>query len=421
MLLCVEETRELRGCVDVPGSKSYTHRALFTASLGKKSRIRNPLVSSDTLATRKACEALGAEITERGNSWIVEGVDGIIDFREEVIDVGNSGTTLRFITPLAALSDKWIKITGDSSIRERPMKPLLDSLREQAEIESNGGFPPLRLRNKGGSLDGKTRIRGDVSSQYISALLLAAPLRGLEINLEGELKSRPYVDLTLEVMEKAGIKVDRMDGGFYVGRQSYSGLDYRVPGDYSSAANILAPCSFIDSDVELRNLYRDRQGDRRMIDILREMGVPLKQGEDYVKVRKAESLDAVEFDASDTPDIVLPLVAVACFAQGKSVFRNTGHLRFKESDRLEACNEFRKLGASVEVLRGDIEVKGPMKAQPADMRGFHDHRVVMALASAALNTAGGVSRIDSADMLNVSFPNYLGVMKSLGARMWMEE
>ncbi|MEA1924384.1 MAG: 3-phosphoshikimate 1-carboxyvinyltransferase [Candidatus Altiarchaeota archaeon] len=420
MLLCVKETGELRGAVKIPGSKSYTHRALVTASLGKKSQIRNPLVSSDTLATKKACEALGAKITDRGGDWIVEGVDGVIDFEKDVIDVGNSGTTLRFITPLAALSDKWIRITGDASISGRPMKPLLDSLKGWAEIESSNGFPPIRLRKKKEVVDGRIRVWGNVSSQYISALLLVAPLVGLGIKIDGGLKSRPYVDLTLEVMEKAGVKVESRVGEFYVERQNYGGLDYRVPGDYSSAANILAPCSFIESDVELKNLYRDRQGDRMILDILEKMGVSLRMGADYVRVRNAGSLDAIELDASDTPDIVLPLVAVACFAKGKSVFRNIGHLRFKESDRLKACNEFRKLGARVKVLKDSIEVEGPMKAKPAEMRGFKDHRVVMALACAALKTGGGVSRIDSADMLNVSFPNYLGMMQSLGARMWVE-
>ncbi len=420
MLLCVEETRKLRGAVEIPGSKSYTHRALLTAALGEKSRIRNPLVSSDTLATKDACEALGARITEVGGDWVVEGVGGVIDFEEDVIDVGNSGTTLRFITPLAALSDKWIEITGDSSIKGRPMKPLLDSLGGWADIESQEGFPPMRLRRKRGVPKEDVKVRGDISSQYISALLLAAPLVGLGVNISGDLKSRPYVDLTLEVMEKAGVRVEEREGGFYVGRQCYRGLDYRVPGDYSSAANILAPCSFIESDVKLENLYVDRQGDRRILEILEDMGVHLRSGEDYVRVRNAESLDAVEFDASDTPDIVLPLVAVACFAKGKSVFKNIGHLRFKESNRLEACNEFRRLGAKIRVLKDGIEVEGPMKSKPAKMRGFKDHRVVMALACAALNTGGGVSRIDSASMLNVSFPNYLGMMQSLGARMWVE-
>jgi len=423
MALCVKKTNQLYGDVSIPGSKSYTHRALIIASLGGSSQIRNPLVSSDTLATKKACEALGAEITDRGGDWIVRGVEGEINFRKDTIDVSNSGTTLRLFTALAALSGKHIRLLGDSSINSRPMKPLLDALSGWATIESDGGYPPLRLKNKRGAFgDEKIRIRGDVSSQFISALLIVAPLVGLEIEIIGVLKSRPYVEMTLELMNKAGMRVEVFDKGFFVEKQAYGGYDYTVPGDYSSAANILAPAAFIESDVVLRNLYQnDSQGDKKILDVLEQMGAEIKRGEDYVRIRKAESLVAVDFDAQNTPDIVLPLVAVACFAKDISFFRNIEHLRFKESNRLDACNEFSKLGASVRVLKDSVQVMGSSKIKAANMQGFDDHRVVMALAAAALNAVDGISRIDSAAMLNVSFPNYIEVMNSLGADLWLED
>jgi 3-phosphoshikimate 1-carboxyvinyltransferase len=190
-----------------------------------------------------------------------------------------------------------------------------------------------------------------------------------------------------------------------------------VPGDYSSAANILAPCSFIQSDVELRNLFKDDiQGDKKVVDILSEMGAELEYGKESIFVKGSDNLKPVQVDASNTPDIVLALVSAACLAKGTSLFKNIGHMRYKESDRIKACNEFRKLGVLVETGKDYVKVAGAGKLRAAKLRGYEDHRVVMALAGTCLR-AEGESVIGSADMLNVSFPNYLESMQSLGARM----
>ncbi len=421
MKLCVEKTEKLRGVVAVPGSKSYTHRALIASSLSGKARIIKPLISADTLSTKEACEAFGAVIEERDRDWIVEGVKGELDLERDVIDSGNSGTTFRFITALSALSAREVTVTGDESIQKRPIKPLLDALKDIAEIKDSNGFAPLRIKSKGKIINSTVEIRGDVSSQYISGLLLTAPLVGLDIKLTSELKSRPYVDITLDVLRQAGVKVDVRGDGFTVEKQEYRDTEYRIPGDYSTAANILCPCAFIDSDVEVKNLDRgDKQGDRKILDILEDMGADIERGKDSVRIKNAEGLKPLEVDVTDIPDLVLPLVAVCCFADGKSVIKNAGHLRYKESDRLNACNEFSKLGADVKVREDEITVNGPTEIKAAELKGFSDHRVVMALASAAMKTEKGVSRIDSADMLNISFPKYLESMRNLGANMRTE-
>jgi len=421
MWLCVEKTDSLEGVVEAPPSKSYTHRALIVSMLAKKSRIRNPLISSDTMATKNACESLGAEILEKNGDWIVNGVDGIIDVKRDVIDVKNSGTTLRFIASLAALSKKEVEITGDKSIRQRPISELLNGLKDLAYIKDTNGFAPIRIRNKGDIEDVSIKIRGDISSQFISSLLLIAPMMGLEIIITTPLKSKPYVDITIDVMKKAGIDIKKTDNGFYVKKQKYKNIDYKIPGDFSSAANILCPCSFIESNVEIKNLSMDdKQGDKRVIDILRDIGAILKIKKNSVKIMNGENLNAMNIDASDIPDLVPPLVSVFCFSNGTSLIKNIEHLKYKECNRLNACKEFRKLGVDIEIGDDKILIKGPNRIKSATLRAFNDHRMVMALASAAMKAESGVTRIDSADMLNVSFPKYLEDMQRLGARMWIE-
>ncbi|RLG97753.1 3-phosphoshikimate 1-carboxyvinyltransferase, partial [Candidatus Bathyarchaeota archaeon] len=284
----VRKTEFLCGSVQAPSSKSYTHRAIIAASLSEgRSLIKKPLVCDDTLATIDACKALGAEMQIKADSIEVSGKSKP-NTPEDVIFCRDSGSTIRFLTPVCALAPGISVLTGGKSLRRRPMAPLLEALRQlgvRCYSARGDGRPPLIVFG-GGIKGGRAEIRGDVSSQFVSGLLFASPKADsdVELVLKTPLKSKPYVDMTVEVLQECGVKIvfepDRQAFIIESG-QIYTPLDYEVEGDYSSAAFILAAAALIESEVEVTNLRRDSiQGDRRIIDILREMGVRLEVKED---------------------------------------------------------------------------------------------------------------------------------------------
>jgi len=389
MILKIKHTEKLQGTVTAPPSKSYTHRAIIIASLADgKSVISNPLISADTLASINACKAIGAEIEVKNDKIIVDGVRGNPTLPEKIIDVENSGTTLRIMAAVASLCNGKVTLTGDESVQERPMQPLL---------------------------------RGDISSQFISGLLISAPCMSEDttIFITTELRSKPYIDLTLDVMEEFGVKV-KLDGNkFQVrGNQGYRAIDYGIEGDYSSAAFILAAASLLDSKVTVKNLViESKQGDRKIIDILREMGVDLKVDRDEIKISGNGGLNGIELDMSNTPDLV-PIVAVlGSVAKGKTLIKNVEHLRYKESDRLKAIStELRKMGARIRERRDGLEIEGTNLLKGAKLHGWNDHRIVMALAVAGL-IAKGETTIDNAEAIDISFPDFVDTMKRLGSHI----
>lgn len=421
MELRIRPAKELSGSVTIPPSKSYTHRAVIIASLAQgSSTIHNPLLSEDTIASIEACRKIGAQIKVLDEKIEVKGVFGVPKAPKDVIDVKNSGTTLRVMTPVCSLCSEEVTLTGDDSIRERPMQPLLDAL-EQLGVQTSSANGKAPVSVQGPLTGGRCRIVGDISSQFISGLLVACALTRNEtsIDLITPLKSQPYVDLTLDVVEKFGGQIEKGTNAFRVpGSQIYRGINYLVEGDYSSAAFLMVAAALTESDVTVTNISSNsKQGDRRIIDILRAMGVNIQVKETSVTVRGAGDLDGIQIDLGDSPDL-LPIIAViGALANGKTLIKNVGHLRYKESDRLKAITtELNKMGAHVKEGNDYLEIKGVESLKGTHLSGWGDHRIVMALAIAALR-AKGETIITHAETIPVSFPGFDKTMKSLGADM----
>jgi len=422
MDLIVRPSKALNGVLSVPPSKSYTHRAIILASLAwGTSTVYNPLLSEDTLASIEACRKIGAEIgIDKEKNIKIKGVFGIPKTPADAIDVKNSGTTLRIMTPVCSLCDEKVVLTGDESIRKRPMQPLLDAL-EQLGVKttSMAGLPPVSVLGPLGG--GNCMIRGDISSQFISGLLIATPLAGKETGIKviTDLKSRPYIDVTLDVINKFNGVVERGQDSFRVeGEQVYKSTNYVIEGDYSSAAIVLAAAALTESEVTIDNLQTEsKQGDRKIMDILRSMGANLQATEKAVTITGSGDIYGVEVDLSDAPDIVPVVAVLGALAKGKTLIKNVGHLRFKESDRLKAMTtELKKMGARIKEGKDFLEIHGVDALKGTKVHGWNDHRVVMCLAVAALR-AEGETIIDGAESIPVSFPDYVERMLELGADM----
>ncbi|MEA1984925.1 MAG: 3-phosphoshikimate 1-carboxyvinyltransferase [Euryarchaeota archaeon] len=412
---------EVHGKVMAPPSKSYTHRAIAIGALSDRSVIHRPLLSADTKATIRACEMFGASIDIEDDDLIIEGVNGSPVVPENVIDVANSGTTLRFMTAIAALTDGVTILTGDDSIRARPNGPLIDVLRDlSVDVYSTRGNGCAPIVIRGGMKGAIVKIDGSISSQFISALLIACPLitGSTTLSIKGVLKSKPYVDVTMEVVSAAGVDifVDSTNNMKFMipAKQRYDLDDYMVPGDFSSASYLLAAAAVTGSKVTVQNLFPSKQGDVIILDVLRRMGasVDWDEGTGEVTVRGNE-LHGITFDAGATPDLVPTIAVLGAVADGVTVIENAEHVRYKETDRLHAmATELGKMGIDVREDTDRLTITGGNPAG-ADLHGWHDHRIVMALTIAGL-VAGGTT-IDTAEAIFISYPNFFDNMRSIGA------
>ena len=420
MELTVSRSR-VSGRVEAPPSKSYTHRGILAGALGDGVRVLNPLRSADTEASTRCARGLGASIDERGGDIVIDGVDGAPKTPDDVLDCGNSGTTTRLFAGAASLVDGLAVLTGDESLRSRPNGPLLSSLRElgaTARSTRGDGRAPLVV---GDSLEGgKTTIDGSVSSQFISSLLFASPLTdGATVAIEGTLKSRPYVDITLEVLAEMGIDVHETDDGFEVpGGQRYTSDEFRVPGDFSSASYPLA-AGAVAGEAHVENLYPSAQGDEAILEILKRMGASVDWDRDDGVARvsgDADDLTGVTFDASNNPDLTPTVAALGAAAGGETRIVDAEHVRYKETDRLEAmATELGKMGAVIDEERDALYVDGESsELVGAHVDGRHDHRVVMALGVAGL-VAEGETTVETAESVDVSYPGFADDLAALGA------
>jgi 3-phosphoshikimate 1-carboxyvinyltransferase len=420
------------GRVRAPPSKSYTHRAILAAGYSDEATVRDPLVSADTRATMRAVEAFGgtvdggADDIEDGSEQVaVTGFDGRPGVPDDVIDCANSGTTTRIVTACGALADGLSVLTGDDSLRSRPQGPLLDAIRQlggRAESTRGNGQAPLVVGD--GIEGGEVSIPGDVSSQYITALLMAGAVTesGVEIELETALKSAPYVDITIEVLADFGVDAERTAEGFRVpGGQSYrpTGGEYAVPGDFSSMSYLLAAGAVAAADGEtvvVEGARPSAQGDSAIVEILDSMGASVawdrEAGE--ITVPRA-SLSGTTVDVGDTPDLLPTIAALGAVADGDTVIENCEHVRYKETDRVEAmAEELSKLGASVTEEQDRLTIHGDESdLTGARVDGRHDHRIVMSLAVAGL-AADGETVVEGAEHVDVSFPDFFDALRSLG-------
>ncbi|MFB6256988.1 MAG: 3-phosphoshikimate 1-carboxyvinyltransferase, partial [Haloplanus sp.] len=346
----------VRGQARAPPSKSYTHRAVLAAGYSDGAVVADPLVSADTRATMRAVEAFGGRIERADDELGVAGFAGRPGVPDDVIDCANSGTTARIVTACAALADGLTVLTGDDSLRSRPQGPLLDAIDQldgRAESTRGNGQAPLVV---GGNVGGGTvSIPGDVSSQYITALLMAGAVteNGVDIDLQTELKSAPYVDITLEVLDAFGVEAMETDAGYRVpGGQRYEREDaYPVPGDFSSMSYPLAAGAVAgDEDgVVVEGAYPSAQGDSAIVDVLERMGADISWDREAgeITVRRSD-LSGVEVDVGDTPDLLPTVAVLGAAADGDTRIVNCEHVRYKETDRVRAmATELETLGAAV--------------------------------------------------------------------------
>ncbi len=418
----VRKSERLKGDICAPASKAYTQRMLVAAALSHgTSKISSPLVSDDTEATLRAVTALGAEVEVAEECWTVEGAQPL-KVAQTLIDCGESGATLRFMLPVAALAAEPSVFVLGKSLEQRPIEPLLQSL-QQLGVETYsqhlGGKTSIYVRG-GGISGGKTTLPGDVSSQFISGLMFACPMAqtDTEITLTTPLESKNYVEMTKTVLAEHGIKMLIPENRIYIpSKQKYEPYDHRVPGDFSSAAFLLAAAAITCSDVSVKNLdYETMQGDKAIVDILKQMNVECQVRPDHVEVEgKGGFLEAVDVDARDIPDLVPACAALVCYTYGTSKIHHAHRLRYKESDRLASLYlELKKMGADITIGEGSLTVEGPCTLNGAVIDPHNDHRIAMACAVAALG-ASGETQIKNAECVRKSYPKFFSDLRALGA------
>ena len=410
---------QAQGTITLPGSKSISNRTLLLAALSEGvTEIRDLLVSDDTQRMLEALQALGIKIEKLSETdWRVHGCSGNIPNKNADLFLGNAGTAFRPLTAALALSNGHYHLHGVPRMHERPIRDLVDALRQiGANIEylGNEGFPPLKISPANVDVSKPIQIRGDVSSQFLTALLMALPLTGKQATIEvvGELISKPYIEITLNLMAKFGVQIQRQDwqnfsifaNNFYVGQ----GL-YFVEGDASSASYFLAAGVIGGGPVRLEGVHKDSiQGDIRFTDALRDMNAMISWHGNCLESEHHPnlSLQAINLDCNHIPDAAMTLAILALFAEGTTTLRNIASWRVKETDRIAAmATELRKVGAIVEEGSDYIKITPPAQLTPnAVIDTYDDHRMAMCFSLISL---GGVPiTINDPKCVAKTFPNY---------------
>jgi 3-phosphoshikimate 1-carboxyvinyltransferase len=410
----------LEATVTMPGSKSYSQRALVLAALAEgKSVLRNPLVAEDTSHLIAALRLLGADILSRNGDLFVTGTGGRLANPGREIYLGNNGTAMRILTGLVSIGRGTFTLTGDQRLRERPIEPLLAALRSlgiDARSLSREGYPPVVIRTSG-LQGGKVTLRDIESSQYISALLLCAPYGTGDtlIELEGRVPSLPYVDMTIEAMKQFGVDVQRDTARSYLVKsgQRYRGIRYRIEGDASSASYFFLAAAICQGKVSVENINpRSLQGDIGFLSLLETLGCSVLWEKNRVELagRELHGGDRV-FDLGDMPDMVPTLAVLSALRPGRTVIENVAHLRLKESDRLSAlATELGKTGIPVEERKDGLIITG---GQPhgAEIETYNDHRIAMSFAVLGLAVPG--MSIRNPACVSKSFPGFWGELEKL--------
>jgi 3-phosphoshikimate 1-carboxyvinyltransferase len=417
-------SRPVDALIEVPGSKSYTNRALLIAAMaGGHSVLRGALFSDDTERMADSLRRLGIRVEEdeadcRFEVW---GEDGRIPAREAELFVGNAGTAARFLAAFLAAGHGRYRMDGDPRMRQRPIQPLLDGLQSlgvRAYSEAGTGCPPIVVETQGLE-GGEVTMPGDQSSQYFSALLMVGPLtrRGLVIHVEHEMVSKPYIDLTADIMRAFGASMER-DAEYQLltvpGQQEYGAREYFVEPDASNASYFFGAAALTGGRVRVEHLDRgSAQGDLAILDALREMGCQVDADDGYVEVRGPRRLRGISVDANAYSDTALTLCALAPFAEGPTEIRNIEHTRLQECDRIQAAvSELRRLGQEVEEFSDGLRIT-PRPIQPATVETYNDHRVAMSFALVGLQVPG-VSIADPGCTAK-TFPDYWDQLDTLRA------
>jgi len=421
--LTLSASTNAQGAITLPGSKSISNRTLLLAALADGvTEIRDLLASDDTSRMLEALQTLGVRLENFAeNAWRVTGCNGNFPNKNADLFLGNAGTAFRPLTAALAFAGGDYQLSGVPRMHERPIGDLVDALRQAgANIEylQNDGFPPLKISPAKLDLINAIKIRGDVSSQFLTALLMALPLTKQKATIEvvGELISKPYIEITLNLMAKFGINVERN------GWQSFTipaNSSYRSPGqifvegDASSASYFLA-AGAIAGDITVEGLGEHSiQGDVRFAEALALMGGHISYGENHITATKADKIKAIDLDCNHIPDAAMTLAILALFADDTTTLRNIASWRVKETDRIAAmATELRKVGAIVEEGADYIKITPPAQLSPnAVIDTYDDHRMAMCFSLVSLGNVPIV--INDPNCVAKTFPNYFAEFKKL--------
>jgi len=421
--LTLKPISKIDGEINLPGSKSLSNRALLLAALAEgTTEIFNLLESDDTRHMLNALKQLGIKYTlsEDKTRCTIEGNAGPISSEKvQELFLGNAGTAMRPLCAALCLGEGEYLLTGEPRMKERPIGHLVDALREAgAEItyKENEGYPPLEIKANGLN-GGDVKIEGAISSQFLTALLLAAPMakEDMTITIIGELVSKPYIDITLHIMKAFGVEVlnENYETFRIKGRQTYKAVDsFMVEGDASSASYFLAAAAIKGGTVKVTGIGKNSiQGDVAFADVLEKMGAKVEWGDDYVSVTKGE-LNAIDMDFNHIPDAAMTIATTALFAKGTTTLRNIYNWRVKETDRLFAmATELRKVGAEVEEGEDYLKITPPEQLQHAAIDTYDDHRMAMCFSLLALDPASVT--INEPECTAKTFPTYFEVLESI--------
>lgn len=416
---CKVDKSILTGVISCPPNKSYSHRSIFLASLANgKSVLRNVLLSRDTLATVQTCKVFGADIEIKDSTVTIQS-NGTIIPRTSQIDASNSGTTIRIATAIASLSDKTTTLTGDSSLRKRPMQPLLDALNALGvSTTSTDGKPPVTVRGR--SSGGMTHISGSISSQFISALLIAGAKmkEGLTVDIDGELVSKPYLDATIATMQKFGVTVNTVSPykRYHIPNQEYKATDFVVPSDFSSMALLLSAAVLLGKNMEIDASIGDLpQGDRQILTYMEELGVKINIA-DKITIVAPDLLKGGRFDLSNNPDLLPPMAILALKTSKPIEIYNVKHARFKETDRIAIlAKELVKVGIRVKEKEDGLVLEAPVTLKSAELESSEDHRLFMAFSIVGMVVGNCI--VTDPDSVDVSYPTFVEDMKKIGANI----
>lgn len=405
---------KINAVVECPKSKGFTNRALVVAALAKgTSRLSNVLASEDTLQMINGLRSFGTSISldESSSVAVVTGVGGRPKTPSKAIFAGNSGTTARFLTAVAALNGKAV-IDGNARMRERPIRDLADALNQLgASAATSNGFPPVKVR--GSTLKGGiVRVSGKTSSQFLSALLMVAPYaeKDTTIVITDDLTSKPFADMTIAVMNEFGAEASHKGYRTFsvAAGRTYSGRDYFIEGDAANASYFFAAAAVSGGKVKVTGINpKSVQGEIGFVVLLAKMGCAVRKGKDWIEVMGGR-LEGIDVDMNSMPDAVQTLAVVAAFARGPTTIRNVANLRIKETDRIAAlASELRKMGADVKEFSDGLRISPPKQLKQlkgAVISTYNDHRMAMSFAIAGLAVRG--VRIENPSCVGKTFPGF---------------
>jgi 3-phosphoshikimate 1-carboxyvinyltransferase len=407
------EPSALKGSIKAPASKSMTQRAIAAALLADgQSVIHNPSYCDDSLAAMSIAVGLGARVEPKVNELKITGSAML---KEHKLNCGESGLAIRMFSPIAALYPAEITMAGANSLKKRPMFMIEDALNQLGvKCKSTDGFLPLYIR--GPITGGYCEIDGSVSSQLLTGLLMSLPLAAKSSEIKvNNLKSKPYIDMTIQILNSFGIKVENNNYNLFLipGNQKYTPRNYTVEGDWSGGAFLLV-AGAINGELNVRGLRKDSmQSDVAILKVLQIAGANMTIGDDEIAITKSE-LSAFQFDSTESPDLFPPLVALASFCKGISVIKGVSRLIFKESDRaISLKEEFAKMNIKIEINDDLMYITGG-KPQGARIESHDDHRIAMAAAVTSLRATGNVSIRDS-QCIAKSYPCFFDDLRQLGA------